>query len=152
MTRVVGSEVEEYIARYTALQWNEQTIPAIHDRVDTLVEIDRDVLLIRLANELEEYLDLNILYCGDVKQLEYAKHSHHLVVDMAEKLGFPALATELTNLLREPASTEIPIELRDQNGKTFPFFIVPMRKKRKKRFSLRLYRATIRKLLHLRSA
>ncbi len=149
LIRAIGYEVEEYIARFTELQWNEQTIPAIYERLDALDPIDRDVLLIRLANELEEYLDLSILYCANVKQQEYAKHNEHLVVGMAEKLGFPALAVELTKVFKETASSEIPIELRYRCNQNFPFFIAP---KRKNRPSLAPYRATIRKLRHLRSA
>lgn len=149
LTRAVGQEVEEYVARYTALQWNEHTIPAIYDRFDALDPIDRDVLLIRLANELEEYLDLSILYCANVHQQEYANHNHRFVVDMAEKLGFPALGDELTKVLRETTSAEIPVELRNRSGKNFPTFIAP---KRKKPLSSRFRRAIDRRLRHLLSA
>ncbi|NJL09588.1 MAG: hypothetical protein HC908_03475 [Calothrix sp. SM1_7_51] len=57
-------------------------------------EIDRDVLLIRLANELEEYLDNGMLYCGASKQTLYSNHAYNLVIEMAEKLGHNSLADE----------------------------------------------------------
>lgn len=32
--RAVGAETEELIARYTALKWNNQTIPIIRENID----------------------------------------------------------------------------------------------------------------------
>lgn len=146
----VGKEIEEYVARYTALQWNEQTIPAIVDRFDTLTAIDRDVLLIRLANELEEYLDLGLLYCGDIKHQQYTNHNSHLMVKMAEKLGFPTLAVELERMLQETASAEIPLELRNQSTQNSSFFIAPNSYQR--RLSVTLHHWLSSGLRHLRSS
>ena len=125
----VGSEVEEYIARYTALKWKEKNIPLIQQQLDSLELIDREVLLIRLANELEEYLDLGILYCGQLRQKQYANHDSHLIVEMAEKLGFPSLAAELATAQQEIVSVTIPKELSRNQERSFPFFIPPRRKK-----------------------
>jgi (p)ppGpp synthase/HD superfamily hydrolase len=107
----VGKEIESYIARYTALIWNETTILPIHREMDRFEECDRDVLLIRLANELEEYLDFGIIYCGDFKQQQYGDRQNHLIADMAEKLGYPTLAIELTNAFRMTEAANIPPEL-----------------------------------------
>lgn len=105
----VGKEIEEYIARYTALKWNENTIVEIHQSIDRFS--DRDVLLIRLANELEEYLDFGIIYCGDSKQQQYSNHQNNLIVEIAEKLGYPTLAVELANAFTETTLTQIPSQL-----------------------------------------
>ncbi len=125
LLHAVGSEVEEYVARYTQHKWNKHTIPIIRDSLDSLEPIDRDVLLIRLANELEEYLDFGLLYCTEVKQKKYSNHSDRLVVEIAEKLGFPSLATELATVQREIALAEIPVELRNcksnRSGKALYF-------------------------------
>ncbi len=125
----VGSEVEEYIARYTALKWKKENIPVIHQQLESMELIAREVLLIRLANELEENLDLGILYCGHLRQKEYANHDSHLIVEMAEKLGFPSLAAELATVQQEIASVAIPKELCRPEDRSFPFFIPPRRKK-----------------------
>ncbi|MFB2935693.1 DUF6817 domain-containing protein [Aerosakkonemataceae cyanobacterium BLCC-F154] len=122
---VLGEEVEEYIARYTALKWNEKTISAVGDRFDSLSAIERDVLLIRLTNELEEYLDLGILYCGELKYQRYINHSCDLMVEMAEKLGFPSLAKQLATVFQQTTLAEIPNELRNQSGENVSFTIAP---------------------------
>ncbi|NJK51498.1 HD domain-containing protein [Candidatus Gracilibacteria bacterium] len=105
----VGKEIEEYIARYTALKWDENTIIEIHQGIDRFS--NSDVLLIRLANELEEYLDFGIIYCGDSKQQQYSNHQNNLIVEIAEKLGYPTLAVELANAFRETTTAQIPPEL-----------------------------------------
>lgn len=51
--RAVGGEIEDLIARYTRLLWSSRTIPEIRARLDTMTPVERDVLLVRLANELE---------------------------------------------------------------------------------------------------
>lgn len=148
--RAVGKEVEEYVARYKALKWNEKTLPAIRDRLDALAPIDRDVVLIRLANELEEHLDLGLLYCGDGKHQQYTNHGGHLMVEMAEKLGFPTLAIELARVFKETASAEIPMELRNQSDRESSFLLVP--KSYQRRLSVVLRHWLINGPRHLRSA
>ena len=159
--RAVGEQVEEYVVRYKALKWNEHTIPAIRDRLDTLKPIDRDVLLIRLANELEEHLDLGLLYCGDGKYQKYINHSGDIIVDIAEKLGFPTLSVELARVFRETASNKIPLELRNSSAQNSSFLLAP--KSYQKRLSVVLHHrfikeyshllhTIVRKLGHLRSA
>ena len=113
--RAVGKEAEEYVAKYTALRWNSKTIPTVYNSVHSLEPIDRDVLLIRLANELDDLWDLGIFYCLKAE----LKRQHHIqfgpmLVEMAEKLGFPALAAELTRVLQETASAKIFSELRSR--------------------------------------
>src|SRR5919106_5061667 len=65
LRQTVGAEVENLVARYTAFDWNKHTIPSIRERVESLSPIERDVLVIRLANELEDHLDFGVLYCGN---------------------------------------------------------------------------------------
>lgn len=116
VSHLVGKEIEEYIAKYTAFSWNERTIPEIYQQLDELGPSDRDVLLIRLANELEEYLDLGIVYCGDTKYQQYIQREGHLLVEMAQKLGYPTLATELASAIEDNILAEIPTELCNPTG------------------------------------
>jgi len=113
--RAVGSEVEEYAARYTAMRWNKRTIPTICKGLAGLDAIDRDVVLIHLADHLEHHLDDGVLYFDDVKRQRFMDCNDHVnrMVEMAEQLGFPTLATELARVIRGIAGAEIPIELRN---------------------------------------
>jgi len=103
----VGEEVENYVERYTAFRWTKETMPVIHGAFHAFNQIDRDVLLIRLANELDDLLDFGILYCFDAadKRRYYAR-ARHMMVEMAEKLGFSSLAQEMEQVLGAAFSME----------------------------------------------
>ncbi|MBD2180488.1 HD domain-containing protein [Planktothrix sp. FACHB-1355] len=118
--RAVGKDVEKYIAKYTALAWNEESISAIAQNLNTLTPSDRHVLLMLLANELEDHLDLGILYCANFeKRLRYVKRSGDLIVKIAEELGFASLAAELTRVFAEVTSANIPAGLRSTYNYSF---------------------------------
>ena len=110
--KVVGEVVEKYVAQYTALRWNEETILEVYHRLEGLSEIERHVILMRVANELEDHLDFGILYCGNVeKRLRYLQNCGHLMTEMATNLGFSTLATELSEVFKSTVSTTIPTGL-----------------------------------------
>jgi (p)ppGpp synthase/HD superfamily hydrolase len=106
--RAVGVEIEDLIAHYTRLRWEGRTIPAIRARLDTLTPVERDVLLVRLANELDDHLDLGILYLADAERRRAFMRDHlPAAVEMAERLGAPALARSLGEVFAEVAGAEI---------------------------------------------
>ena len=118
--QAVGIDTEELIATYTALKWNKNTIPAIRDRIDTLAPTECQVLLIRLANELEDHLDFGVLYCGNAEQRrDYIRSSLYLSVEMAHKLGFPALAAALECNFRDIFSVELPAAVRTSRNSSY---------------------------------
>src|SRR5262245_40721278 len=118
--RAVGREVEDLIARYTELRWDRLTIPEIHDRLDRLTSVERDVLLVRLANELEDHLDLGILYLADrERRREYMQEDLPLAIEMAERLGASALAKSLAETFAEVASAELPPALYREHAESF---------------------------------
>lgn len=122
----IGEQVEEYVAEYTTFRWNSQTIPTICVRLNALTPIERDVVLMRLANELEDNLNLGVLYCSDAeRRREFIKRFGPIMVDMADKLGFPTLASELGRAFRETTATEIPEELRSRSGQIRAYLIAP---------------------------
>lgn len=108
----LGAEVEDYIARYTALLWTKTTIPEIYEKFRLFGPIERDVLLIRLANELEDLSDLGVLYCHSAagKCRHYGRIASSMI-HMAREIGFPRLAEELNeavvNTIAEKAFEEL---------------------------------------------
>jgi (p)ppGpp synthase/HD superfamily hydrolase len=109
----VGSDVEEHVYRFAALRWDLKTIPAIPDRVDSLDAIDRGALLIRLADQLEHHRDLGGFYyhAGVERCRSFVEVSGNSIVETAEKLGFPALATELRRVFRETLEADVSPEM-----------------------------------------
>lgn len=118
--RAVGTRVEDLVARYTLFDWNRNTIPKILERVENLTQSERDVLVIRLANELEDHVDLGVLYCGNgEKRREYIRSPLNQSVEMARKLGFMDLAAQLDRLFNETLNAELPAALRTPHDYTF---------------------------------
>src|SRR5439155_6816367 len=99
----VGNRVEDYVARYAGLRWDAESIPAIATDLGSMTQADRDVITIRLANELDEYLDLGMLYGVESRQrvIDYTKATKPILVEVAERLGWGQLASELARLCDE---------------------------------------------------
>jgi (p)ppGpp synthase/HD superfamily hydrolase len=118
--RAVGEEIEELVARYTELRWDARTIASLRERVDVMTPPERDVLLIRLANELEDHVDLGILYLGDAdRRLEYMRVHLRDCVAMASRLGHADLASRLATAFDEVASAELPATLKRSDAESF---------------------------------
>jgi (p)ppGpp synthase/HD superfamily hydrolase len=116
----VGDEVEELIAGYTSLRWTAETIGALADTMESLSERERQVILMRLANELDDHQDLGLLYVAEVaRRRELIRGGLHRCVALAERLGYPALATELARVFKETMTGEIPSALRGPRDDSF---------------------------------
>ena len=116
----VGPEIEDLVARYTALRWAPASIPAIRARLDAMTALERDVLLVRLANELEDHLDLGILYLGDApRRLRFMREDLPAAVEMARRLGHPGLAESLTAAFDQIERAAISPVLRRSDAESF---------------------------------
>ena len=120
LRQTVGAEVEDLVTRYTRLTWRRRTIPEISARLDAMTPVERDVLLVRLANELEDHLDLGILYLADVERRRaLMRDDLPLAIDMAERLGYPALAAALQGTFAEVAAGRITPGLERPQGESY---------------------------------
>jgi hypothetical protein len=131
--------VEDLIARYTMFDWNKDTIPSITPRVDTLTPVERDVLTIRLANELEDHLDYGVLYCGNGEsRRDYIRSPLNQSVDMARKLGLDSLAAELERAFAETLNADLPPILRN-DGRDYTFVQPPASHRPKLKVAMRRF-------------
>jgi len=122
----VGEQVENYVSRYDALRWTDHSIRVLSVALDSMAATERDIVLVRLANELEEHLDLGILYCADGRRSQVTGEGRcRIMVAMAEGLGFPALAAELDRAFAEVAAASIPRELLGLDPHVSSFLIAP---------------------------
>ena len=126
----VGEKVEEYVVRYERMVWGPETIPALCDALDGMDVIDREVLLIHLANELEHNLDLGGLYFArDENQQRGRRHYVEsygpMIMGMAEKLGFRSLSTGMANVFGNMTAVEIPIEPGMTDAHDSGYLVVP---------------------------
>lgn len=118
--RAIGYEVEELVARYSTFWWDEQTIRMTRESLDSISSQDGKVLLVRLANELEDHLDLGILYCNDAaRHRDYIESCLYMCVEMAERLGYPDLASALKQAFDAVVSDEVIPALSTRQKESF---------------------------------
>jgi (p)ppGpp synthase/HD superfamily hydrolase len=124
VTAAVGEEVEALVLGYMRLPWRAETIGALTDTAAESAGRDRHVLLMRLANELDDHQDLGLLYVAGVeRRREFIRTALHQCVEMAERLGHPALALELAHVLDETLGADVPSALR--GGQDDAFILAP---------------------------
>jgi amino acid adenylation domain-containing protein len=91
---VVGEKVEAIVYRYTRFQWNARVIDALKKQLPGFSQEEQTVILMRLANELEEGADASLLYCADETRLLKANYLG-MCVDVASAMDRQQLASEL---------------------------------------------------------
>lgn len=93
---VVGEQVEQLLLAYTTLPWTSAFILNANQNLAQKTPLEKEVLLIRLANELEDSLDLGILFCPNRKARQnFMERCSSDMVSLATALGQPSLAGEL---------------------------------------------------------
>src|SRR4029453_6824356 len=109
---VVGAEVEQLVAGYAALRWDRGTVPVIATELTTYDAIGRGVVLMRLANEVDEHLDGGVLCLPDAERRRQADMLIlPFLTTMASELGYPGLSSELGHSFGETMSARIPTPL-----------------------------------------
>ena len=122
--RIVGPDVEELLVRYSEFEWTEQSACRIHHELNKIDSIGQKVVLLRLVNELDDYLDLGILFCSSAEsRCRSMKRLAPHFIEMAEQLGFPELGEEFTRVFYETERKEIPLLLR--YNRRSAFYILP---------------------------
>jgi len=140
--RALGPEVEALVARYSMFEWDVQSLPALRARVPALSGMDRDVVLMRLANELDDHLDLAALYCANAEDRRLRIGAGlRLAVEIAKELGFPELANSLDEAFDETVTAKIPSALRTAHPASFS--VAPLSSWRRRSARLRRILAEI---------
>lgn len=124
--QAVGAPAEAYVARYTSLEWDRSAIAGYLSRLSLLTPFDRTVLLMRLADRLEDTLDGGDLYCANAQQrLGNLEHVGGPMVTLATLLGFPSLAAELNDAFASLRSAPLPEGLQNAGNPTRVYQLVP---------------------------
>jgi len=109
----VGEEVEGLIARYETFPWRTADCGRRGGWPASLDPLDRDVLTIRLANELEELIDLDILYSEDAEaRREEALRELPTWIEWAKALSLDGIAADLQVVWTRIGERRMPVELR----------------------------------------
>ena len=105
--QVVDDDAEALITRYAVFPWKAANYHTIFERKPEFAAANRDILIIRVANELEDCLDNGLLYCSERRRKvgirEVAK-----CIQLANALRLPKLVEELKRAFVRTRDTDIP--------------------------------------------
>jgi (p)ppGpp synthase/HD superfamily hydrolase len=117
--RAVGREVEALVVRYTEYPWNPTSIKELAGRARSFELSEVDVVTMRLANLLEDHLDLGMAYARKGAKDKQADDVHARCAQIAEAMGHHRLAAELDEAFAETRDAALPRPLvRSARGST----------------------------------
>ena len=103
----IGPDGERMVAAYAALDWNERYVLARLGAATSCAE--RDLILIRLANEVDEYADLAALYTANWDhRVSRARTFLPACAALAKELGAPGLHHALHAATIETLAERVP--------------------------------------------
>lgn len=90
-----GAHAERLVDAYASFAWHDADIAALLER-EPPQGIERDVLLLRLANEVDEYANLAALYAWDRdRRIDRAERVLPQCAALAERIGHSRLAERI---------------------------------------------------------
>jgi (p)ppGpp synthase/HD superfamily hydrolase len=118
--RRVGDEIEALIHRYTLHPWETDTPADLAHRLTKGDAVDRDVILIRLANEVDDHLDLGVQYCRNAaERLIRLRRVQGDMIVLARELDQPRLGQALEAVFEQCLTVQLAEPLRTPHSLTF---------------------------------
>jgi (p)ppGpp synthase/HD superfamily hydrolase len=105
----VGERTESLVQLYISTRF--RTPPVLREHIEKLPAASAEkkaVLLIILANELEDYLDLGMVFRGNYPYSDILKRDGQLMVELARGLGRPQLSSELEETFQATLASKLP--------------------------------------------
>lgn len=92
LSAAVGAEAEDLVLRYHELGWGPSVAAEAAQTAANASPSARSVLLMRVANEVDDVLDGALLLAGKASRPSHTGAVHEIVVEIAVEVGTPALA------------------------------------------------------------
>jgi (p)ppGpp synthase/HD superfamily hydrolase len=124
----VGPKVEELVFRFTQLRLQADTIDRDRRGLAMLSDTERRLQLVAVADHLEKYLDLGVLYFGDnTEVVEWTRRIGPDLIEFAGELGYPELAQMVEAAFAEATAEadNVPAELRPSDRRRHLTLLVP---------------------------
>lgn len=116
----VGNAAEQLIDAYGELRWNEPGVMVDHaTQIDQHPPKLRTLLLLKLANELEDHLDAAMSHSAIPRaQHRYVKFGAEYI-ELANAMGLDEMATDLREAFDFTRKTEIPKSLAQRHTSSY---------------------------------
>jgi (p)ppGpp synthase/HD superfamily hydrolase len=113
--RAVGTTAEALVDAYSTTPWDVSSLDrAVADatRGSSIHATRRDVLLLRIANEIDEHADFGTRFCDKGGLEMYRKEALQQMAVLADALGAPRLAGECRRVVDDEPRAVVPEVLR----------------------------------------
>ncbi|MGH2867393.1 MAG: DUF6817 domain-containing protein [Solirubrobacteraceae bacterium] len=150
----VGARIEELLLRFAELRVQGRGAGATRAGVGALDDTERRLLVVDLADYLEKYVDLGVLYYGENDWvIDTGRRIGSQLTRLAEELGEPRLAAALRAGLADAAAQadDVPFELRSSDGRRYLKLVVPRSCRRRLKPALRDQVRSVRGVLRPRT-
>ena len=123
----VGDAVEDVLYRFRLHRVGLDVSDGYRQRLERLAQADIQILLLDLADVVEKHVDSGVLYHGDGYWISEPISRHgDFLVDIARRVGQPALATMFERRFAEVASDPgLPLVLRAPKERKYLELVVP---------------------------
>lgn len=109
LSNAVGADVEGIVWEYYRLGWGKRELITAHvENLPSYGPVIKSVLFARLANELEDYLDLAVQYRASYSYRNRIASFGGLCIELANRLGVPDLGQALKEAYDATLSRQIP--------------------------------------------
>lgn len=142
---VVGVEAERVIAAYTRIPWEEAQAESVLARIDELDPEEHDMVMVKVANALDDNLDLGMRYRGRTGEMVAHDRVVTLTIEIAQRLGKTALADQLRAARDAEVLADLPRSLIADRG--YPF-IAPLTHRRRLMVWLRADDSRLSRTVH----
>src|SRR5262249_25504349 len=111
---VIGAEAEELVAEYAGLGYSAATIEGWQERAHMLSSREHDLAVLRLANEVDEHIDLGTRYSDRNGHPMSSDRVLKAMIVLAHELDEPALAELMDRVRVDEADVAVPEVLRSR--------------------------------------
>jgi hypothetical protein len=127
LINVIGPRAEKIVHEYTQLAWPPIDVNSFRLLASSKDSVSRDVSLVRLANELEEYIDLGVCYCHEHARQRIVLDPvlQDTLMDMARMLNQPILEAALEQVFQNASHANVPDVARSQQTSDKSILIPP---------------------------
>jgi hypothetical protein len=122
----VGTDVEELVHRFNEERPQPDTIEDHRRGLAQLDATGRRLEVVAIADHLEKYVDLGVLYFGDDEEIvDWTRRIGPDLIELATELGEPRLAEMVAAAFAEAEGERVPPELRASDGSRHLKLVVP---------------------------
>ncbi|OOZ42433.1 hypothetical protein BOW52_03305 [Solemya elarraichensis gill symbiont] len=109
------------IAGYSRLSWTHSVVTKLLGSGASLKELERNIMAIRIANDIDDHLDCGMLFSNKAEKREARKGEQHPLSRLAKKIELSQLSELVDEVYADQYETELPDVLR--SGKSVSFDI-----------------------------